>query len=301
MSELIYRDHAKPFIKWVGGKSQLLKEIRNAYPAELGKRINKYAEPFIGGGAVLFDVLNNYDIEEVYISDINKELINTYVTIRDSAYELIEILSEFEQKYINADIEERKKIFYEKRARFNEVKDLADNNIELSALFIFLNKTCFNGLYRVNGKGEFNVPQGSYKRPCICDTNNLMNVSKKLANVTISCGDYRQASCFIDSKTFAYFDPPYRPLTSTSNFTSYTKDGFDDEAQIELARFIDELGMRGAQIVASNSDPKNVDENDTFFDNLYEKHRVMRVRAGRALNSNVAKRGKVSELLIVNG
>jgi len=291
---------AKPFVKWAGGKGQLLNEIRKKYPAELGRKINKYAEPFIGGGAVLFDVLNNYDINEIYISDINRELIHTYVTVRDNVDGLIQILRDYEKIYLSSD-EERKNIFYEKRKHFNQLKKDGKLPIELAALFIFLNRTCFNGLYRVNSKGEFNVPQGSYKNPCICDADNLLAVSQKLQGVTIVCGDYKQANDFIDDKTFAYFDPPYRPLSSTASFTAYAQDGFCDNAQVELASFIDNMSEKGAYIVASNSDPKNIDEQDNFFDLLYAAHKISRIQASRAINSDGAKRGKVGELLIANG
>jgi len=299
MGELIV-NNAKPFVKWVGGKTQLLSEIRAKYPDGLGCKINKYAEPFIGGGAVLFDILNNYKIDEVYISDINYELICTYTTIRDNVNELVAILSEMEQVYLSASIDERKIIYSDNRYRFNDIKATTNNKTEIAALFVFLNKTCFNGLYRVNSKGGFNVPQGAYKNPCICDTQNLLAVSKKLANVKIVCGDYKLSSDFIDSNTFVYFDPPYRPLTETSSFTSYSKDGFNDDSQVELAKYIDILGARGAYTLASNSDPKNADENDTFFDKLYSNHRILRIQANRAINSNGAKRGKISELLIAN-
>ena len=292
---------AKPFVKWAGGKGQLLKEIRKKYPTELGGRVNKYAEPFIGGGAVLFDVLNNYAIDEVYISDINQELIHAYVAIRDCVDELIQALQGYENKYLPSDADERKVIYYENRDKFNRLKLTGDRSPESAALFISLNRTCFNGLYRVNAKGGFNVPQGSYKSPRICEESNLRAVSEKLRGVKIVCGDYKLASDFIDSRTFAYFDPPYRPLTTTANFTAYAQDGFDDSAQAELAEFIDSMSERGAYVVASNSDPRNVDEFDNFFDKLYSRHSISRIEASRAINSKGAKRGKVSELLIANG
>jgi len=301
MGELPTKCITKPFVKWAGGKGQILSEIRKMYPAELGGKVNRYAEPFIGGGAVLFDVLNNFDINEVYISDINQELIHTYVTIRDSVDELVDVLCELEIKYLSADEDNRKIIYYEKREQFNILK--ADNgtlSLELVALFIFLNRTCFNGLYRVNAKGGFNVPQGSYKNPCICDVDNLRAVSQKLQGVSIVCDDYKLASDFIDGRTFAYFDPPYRPLTATANFTSYAQDGFCDIAQAELASFIDTMSDRGAYIIASNSDPTNIDEHDNFFDILYSAHKISRIQASRAINSNGTKRGKVRELLIAN-
>ena len=292
--------NAKPFVKWAGGKSQILSEIRRRYPLELGKNISKYAEPFVGGGAVLFDILNNYSMEEVYIGDINKELIYTYTSIRDRCTCLIEILRELEKGYLLGSEEERKQIYYENRDRFNTLKDKKDNSIELASLFIFLNRTCFNGLYRVNAKGEYNVPQGNYKNPCICDAENLKNVSDKLQGVDIVCGDYKLSESFIDDKTFVYFDPPYRPLSATSSFTSYAHDKFDDAAQVELARFVDEVSERGAYIAASNSDPKNIDESDEFFDALYAKHKIIRIEAKRAINAKSNGRGKIRELLIAN-
>lgn len=297
---LIKTEPAKPFIKWVGGKTQILNEIRTRYPKELGTSIKKYAEPFVGGGAVLFDILNNYKLSEIYISDINKELIHTYVNIRDNADILIDLLGKYEEEYLLVDESTRKKIYYAKRERYNALKSGLDNEPELAALFIFLNRTCFNGLYRVNSKGLFNVPQGSYKNPKICDESNLRAVSQKLQGIKIVCGDYKQSAGFIDSQTFAYFDPPYRPLSITSSFTSYSKDGFDDSAQTELADFIDKVSRKGAYVVASNSDPKNINENDDFFDKLYSNHNINRIYASRMINSDSDKRGKICELLICN-
>ena len=288
----------KPFLKWAGGKSQILDKIRGKYPAEIGKSITKYAEPFVGGGAVLFDVLNSYHFEKVYISDVNQELIFTYLAIRDRVSEFIVVLKDFEANYLSAGDEARKKIYYANRERFNILKKGSGNDLELAALFLFLNKTCFNGLYRVNSLGEFNVPQGNYKNPKICDEINLRNVSEILQRVDIVCADYKQSRCFIDGNTFAYFDPPYRPLSITASFNSYSNDGFDDAKQAELACFIDEITAQGAYIVASNSDPKNTNKNDDFFDRMYAKYLVTRISAHRMINSVAAKRGSVNELLI---
>lgn len=222
---------AKPFVKWAGGKTQLLNEIRKKYP----KTIDKYCEPFVGGGAVLFDVLSNFQPKEVLINDINKELINTYIQIRDNVSELIDMLSNLQKSFIELDSDNRKIMFLDKRKRYNELKIYTQNlGVEIASLFIFLNKTCFNGLYRVNKKGSFNVPMGAYKNPMICDEKNLRNVSHLLKNVKISCGDYKNCKNFIDTDTFVYIDPPYRPLTATSSFTSYSKCEFGDKQQIEL-------------------------------------------------------------------
>ena len=292
----------KPFIKWAGGKNQILDEIRKAYPTGLGKTITKYAEPFVGGGAVLFDVLSTYRFKSVYISDTNAELINTYIAVKDSVDKLIVKLQALETEYLSQEPKDRKAVYLEKRSRFNYLKRCGDfiTDLEKAALFIFLNKTCFNGLYRVNKKGEFNVPMGAYKNPLICDAKNLKRISVLLQNVKIVCGDYRKAEKFINNKTFVYIDPPYRPLNETSLFTSYTNEGFSDREQKELALFVDDMTVKGAKIIVSNSDPKNVNENDNFFDDLYSKHHINRIKATRMINSKAKGRGKISELLIEN-
>ncbi len=291
----------KPCWKWPGGKGQLIHETAPYYPFE-DRRIKKYAEPFVGGGAILFDILSKYDLEAVYISDVNSELINTYCTIRDHADELIHLLLLMQSEFTALSAEERKIYYTEKRARFNDLKmheNKADSK-ERAALMIFLNRTCFNGLFRVNKKGVFNVPMGAYKNPTICDEANLRAVAEKLRNVTIVCADYRGSADFIDKHTFVYFDPPYRPLTETAHFTAYTKDSFDDAAQIALAKFVDVMSEKGAKIVASNSDPKNVNNEDNFFEDIYRAHKIHRVNAVRMINSNADARGKIQELLISN-
>lgn len=291
----------KPFLKWAGGKNQLIKEIERYYPFE-NKKIKKYAEPFIGGGAIFFDILNKFNLEKFYISDINAELINTYRIIRDDVDTLINLLSNYQSEFIILEKEERKNYYFTKRNKFNDLKINGNENvnIEKAALMIFLNKTCFNGLYRVNKKGLFNVPMGSYKNPMICDENNLKILSEKLKNVTIICGDYRESEDFIDENTFVYFDPPYRPLTNTANFTAYTENLFDDKEQIELSKFVNEMNKKGAKILISNSDPKNSNENDYFFDNIYYGYIIKRVSAKRMINSNSNSRGEIKELLISN-
>lgn len=291
----------KPFLKWAGGKGQLIKEIEQYYPFENGK-ITKYAEPFVGGGAVLFDILSRYNLKDVYISDINAELINTYRIIRDDVDDLIKMLHAMQNDFIPLDTDNRKAYYMQKRERFNDLKVNGNENIniEKAALMIFLNKTCFNGLFRVNKKGLFNVPMGAYKNPMICDEKNLKAVSGKLKKVTIVCGDYRKSADFIDENTLVYFDPPYRPITDTASFTAYTENLFNDDAQIELAQFVDDMDKKGAKIVISNSDPKNSNIEDEFFDNIYSACRIKRVEATRMINCNSEARGKIKELLISN-
>lgn len=291
----------KPFLKWAGGKGQLIKEIEKFYPFE-NKNITKYAEPFVGGGAILFDILNKFDLEEIYISDINSELINTYIAIRDSVEKLICLLKKYQEEFIPLETEYRKVYYSQKRDKYNFIKTNKNpkDDIELASLTIFLNRTCFNGLYRVNKKGFFNVPMGSYKNPMICDEKNLRSVSKKLQKVEIVCGDYALVEDFVDEKTFVYLDPPYRPLTQTASFTSYTESSFTDEQQIELAEFMLKLSKKGAKVLVSNSDPKNVDENDSFFDELYSNFNIKRVGANRMISCKTESRKKIKELLINN-
>ena len=288
----------KPFVKWAGGKSQLLNDIRAKYPS----KIEKYCEPFVGGGAVLLDVLVNFQPKEVLINDINAELANTYSQIKNNVDELIKILSEMQDSFWAKNDDDRKDMYLSKRGRFNDLKVNGDEqiNLEKAALFIFLNKTCFNGLYRVNRKGLFNVPMGKYKNPPICDSENLRLISRLLKNVQIKCGDYSECADFIDENTFVYIDPPYRPLTATASFTSYSENEFGDKQQIDLGKFVDKISAKGAKVLISNSDPKNSDESDSFFDDLYSSYTIMRVSAKRMINSKATGRGNVNELLICN-
>jgi len=234
--------NAKPFLKWAGGKTQILNKIRFNYPEK--SDITRYCEPFVGGGAVFFDMISIYKFKYVLLNDINSELINTYLVIRDELKKLLILLNDMQKKYDFSDNENKKKFYYLARSRFNHIKnDIGNNiqNIEKAALFIFLNKTCFNGLYRVNSKNIFNVPMGNYKKPYICNSENLIAVSKILKNVHIKCGDYSECLSFINDSTFVYIDPPYRPITKTANFTSYTESQFNDFEQIKLAKFVDKL------------------------------------------------------------
>lgn len=248
-----HKTTAKPFLKWAGGKGQLLDTIRTYYPDGLGKNIKKYCEPMVGAGAVLFDILNNYEIDEVLINDSNSELINVYLEIKENVSELIRLLKQFEKEHLNYDEKGRKEYYYSQRNLYNDLIKNKKTNVTLkAALFIYLNRTCFNGLYRVNKQGIFNVPMGSYKNPKICDVENLMLVSKKLQSVEIITGDYKNTEKFVDENTFVYFDPPYRPISKTSEFTSYTEESFNDNNQIELAEYVKQLSKKGAKILVGN-------------------------------------------------
>ena len=289
---------AKPFVKWVGGKTQLLDEVKKTLPRDLCLKKNfTYIESFVGGGAVLFYMLQEYpNMERVIINDINSELMCTYRVIRDDVHSLIERLEKLQTQYIALDFDGRKEFFVAKRSMFNKhcVPD-----VEMAALFIFLNKTCFNGLYRVNSKGEFNVPHGKYANPKICDKENLLAVSLLLQRVEILCGDFSITEQFADADVVYYLDPPYKPLTATSSFTSYSKEGFDDAEQLRLRDFCKRISKQGAQFIVSNSDPKE-EGGDSFFEQIYYSFRIKRVSAPRFVNANPHNRGLVSEVMISN-
>ena len=291
----------KPFVKWAGGKNSLIPQITKYYPFELKNGfIERYIEPFVGGGAVLIDILQKYEIKEAYAFDINIDLINCYNVIKNNVEELINELDKKEKNFIALNDEERQNYFYDIRAEYNSYKLNDKLDVKRASEFIFLNRTCFNGLYRVNKDGKFNVPCGKYKNPTICDSNNLRNLSELIKNVIFEYGDYRKSEKYVNNNTFVYFDPPYRPLSATSGFTSYTKEDFNDDNQKELANYFYKLDLKNAKLMLSNSNPKNVNKDDNFFENIYKGFAINEVSAKRMINSNAKGSGEISELLITN-
>ena len=291
---------AKPFIKWVGGKGQLIEQLDAQLPADFGNWENvTYIEPFVGGGAMLFYMLQRYpNIKHAVINDINPDLITCYRTVRDTPDQLIESLRYIENVYIALQTEEAKKEFYlSVRARYNE-KNL--DSIENTTKFFFLNRTCFNGLYRVNKKGLFNVPFGKYSNPTICDPETILKDSELLQHVEILNGDFEETFEHAGKNTLFYFDPPYRPLSDTSSFNDYAKESFNDDAQIRLKGYCDRIHNAGYKFMLSNSDCKGKNEADSFFDVLYESYEIERVWASRSINANPNKRGKLTEILVHN-
>lgn len=265
-----------PIVKWVGGKRQLMFELIKNIP----KSYNRYFEPFIGGGALFFEL----QPEQAYISDMNEELINLYSVVRNNVYELIKDLSKHEVS---------KEYFLEIRNidRTEQYTELSD--VERASRFIYLNRTCFNGMYRVNSQGQFNVPFGHYKNPRIIDKNNLLNCSELLKKTEIKCADFSEILTKVKKGDLVYFDPPYVPLNETSSFTSYTKDGFDINMQFKLRDVCDELDNKGVKFMLSNSDTKLVNE-------LYENYNIKKVFASRQINANADGRGKITEVLVRN-
>ncbi len=290
---------AKPFIKWAGGKRQLLNQFQNYYPDKLYKgQIEKYIEPFIGGGAVFFEIMQNFKIKSAYISDINKDLILSYKVIRKSPELLCNFLEQYQNEYDSTKQDNRNNLFLTVRKHYNSqrfeinYKKYSDNWIPRAAQLIFLNKTCFNGLFRLNKKGEFNVPYGKYPKAKILDSQNIFAVSKILQNVEVKNANYSESFDRINSNSFVYFDPPYKPISKTSSFTTYTGTEFSDKQQIELADFYNKINSeKQAKLMLSNSDPKNKNPDDDFFEKTFNNYNLYRVSASRAINCNGQKRG----------
>lgn len=294
----------RPFLKWAGGKSQLFDTLHQYLPQNLNK-YSIYIEPFVGAGAFFFNIINNDSFNKYIINDINSKLIELYKCIRDNVDELIIELELLKNRYNDLlENDEKSKYYYECREAFNEI---INQPILQSALFIFLNKTCFNGLYRENSKGKFNVPFNNAKSPSFYDEEVLREISRKLnlkdANglpkVIILNQSYESLIQYVNEKTFIYFDPPYRPITR-GGFNTYSKSGFNDDNQLELSKFYTKCHELGALLMLSNSDPKNLDKDDDFFDLLYKDYKIRRVSALRSINSKSSGRGYVNELLITN-
>jgi DNA adenine methylase len=265
-----------------------------------------YVEPFVGGGAVFFYLGQRFSFDHSSIFDANEELILAYRVIKKSTKKLIHELESLESAYVSKTNEDRERLFYDVRDSFNKKKPGINFHtydaewVPRAAQSIFLNRTCFNGLFRMNRKGEFNVPFGRYKNPRILNKDNLNDVAALLKTTTIILGDFTRCKKFVDTTSFVYLDPPYRPLNDTSSFTSYAKDGFSDADQRRLAVFFKELDKKGAKIMLSNSDPRNEKSDDSFFDELYADYTIERVPAKRSINCNGTRRGEINELIITN-
>ncbi|NLX85719.1 MAG: DNA adenine methylase [Clostridiales bacterium] len=299
---------AKPFIKWAGGKTQLLEELEARLPKAIAdkKTIESYIEPFVGGGALFFFLKREYTVKKAYLCDINREVIIGYKVIQNNPKELINQLEVLQDEYINRNKDERKDYFYMIRDKYNSqvqrfnFDEYNEDWIKRASYLIFLNKTCFNGLFRQNKNGKFNVPHGRYKKPNICDRDNIMEVNKALKNTEVFYGDFTETKDFIQENSLVYFDPPYRPINATSSFTGYSKEGFDDNDQKRLAAFFKSMNAKGAYLILSNSDPRNHNQFDDYFDKLYEGFNIERIKANRHINCYGNKRGQINELIIRN-
>ncbi len=264
-----------PFLKWAGGKSQLFAQMREWFPSEF----DVYVEPFLGGGAVFFRLLPDRAI----LSDLNAELMNVYRTVQSDVHPLMKVLDEHELRKTDKDY------YYKVREWIPETLD----PVARAARTIFLNKTCYNGLYRVNSKGQFNVPFGRYKNPQLYDEDNLLACSQALQGKLLLAADYQHAMAYARQGDFVYLDPPYQPVSETANFTSYTKDAFTETDQKELASAFSELDRRGCKVILSNSATDYVRE-------LYDGYEIISLKATRAISSKAETRGEIEELLIMN-
>ena len=307
LSDGVFQRAAKPFLKWVGGKTQLIQQLDHNAPTELKNGlIETYIEPFVGGGSFFFHVAQRYDVQRLILADSNQDLILAYWTIRDQVEALTHTLEDMQSKYLGLSESQREDFYYATRKVFNENKTgfnfevPTDAWVERAAQLIFLNKTCFNGLFRVNAAGLFNVAFGKYVSPKICDPGNLSAVSQILERTQILLGDFSSVLPLVDSKSFVYLDPPYRPLSETSNFTGYSSSSFNDEDQTRLAEFCRSATECGARLMISNSDPENVGSDDSYFQNLYPGYSINRAYASRMVNCKADKRGKITELIITN-
>lgn len=298
---------AKPFLKWAGGKSQLIKSFQQLYPQQLVHHtIKNYYEPFLGSGAVFFDIAQKFHIENAYLYDINEALILTYKVIQRDVSILTDFLYQHQQAYSTLDKKKRAAYFYEQRSKYNlnseavDYKQYSESWIPRAAQLIFLNKTCFNGLYRVNAKGDFNTPAGDYVNPTICDEYNLLAAARVLKIATIKRAGFMQVKKDLKRNSFVYFDPPYRPLTKTASFTAYSKHAFGDNEQKELSTLFNFIHNKDGLVMLSNSDPKNNDPKDDFFDELYKDFTIVRVPAKRMINADASKRGSINEIVVTN-
>lgn len=298
---------ARPFLKWAGGKTQLLPQFRMLYPQKIKEgKILYYYEPFLGSGAVFFDIVQHFTIKHAWLYDINPELVITYQVIQKDVKKLIVLLKKNQTKYHGLSKKQQSEYYYEQRDVFNKQRSKFDYSnysaawINRAAILIFLNRTCFNGLYRVNASGDFNTPAGKYNNPTICDEKNLLSVSLVLRNTTIKHADFQQVKKDLKKNSFVYFDPPYRPLSKTASFKSYSKEAFTDEDQKKLFSVFHYIHQKGECVMLSNSDPKNINASDDFFDNLYADYNILRIPAKRMINAVATKRGVINELVVTN-
>lgn len=286
VNNIVGFDYAKPFVKWVGGKGKLIPELEKYFP----KKFNRYFEPFVGGGALFYEVIQKNNIVFSSINDINKKLIITYKQIQKNPQKIISQLKNIENEYKKLTLEEQKEYFYTIRKKYNK-ENLDD--ITTTVYLIFLNKTCFNGMYRENSKGEYNIPFGDQKNPTICDEKNILAVSKCLKNTEINNLSFENAVEKCKKGDFIYFDPPYYPINATSNFTNYSKNTFGQEEQKRLRDVSAGLAKKGCFVMLSNS-------NTPFIKKLYKKFYINYLSAARSINSKGDKRGKIKEVIVTS-
>ena len=288
----------KYLVRWVGGKNRLIPEIDKRIPKDINAQYDTYVEPFVGGGSVMFHILNNYNFKKIYVNDKNKELINLYLSIKNFPKEMVDKIEKLDLKYLSFDAEKKKEMFYLMRKNYNRIK-LKDEkiNLEKANLLMFLMRMCFNGVYRVNKKGEFNTSIGSFLTRSFrkISKEEIFTISEQLENVIFFSKDFSELEDLISDKTFFYLDPPYLPETDKQEHIRYTPDGFSIDEQKRLKEFIDKINLKGGKFILSNSDTE-----DGFFYNLYKEYVIDKVKIKRVISANNDFRKETTELMIKN-
>ena len=288
----------KYLVRWVGGKNRLIPEIEKRIPKDINIQYDTYVEPFVGGGSVMFHILNNYDFKKIYVNDKNKELINLYLAIKNFPKKMFDKIEKLDLKYISLDVNKKKAMYHLIRNYYNRIK-LKDEkiNLEKANLLMFLMRMCFNGVYRVNKKGEFNTSIGSFLTRSFrkISKEEIFTISEQLENVIFFSKDFSELEDLISDKTFFYLDPPYLPEPDKQEHIRYTPDGFSIDEQKRLKEFIDKINLKGGKFILSNSDTEN-----GFFYDLYKEYVIDKVKIKRLISGKNEFRKEITELMIKN-
>ena len=288
----------KYLVRWVGGKNRLIPEIEKRIPKDINVQYDTYVEPFVGGGSVMFHILNNYNFKKIYVNDKNKELINLYLAIKNFPKKMFDKIEKLDLKYISLDVNKKKAMYHLIRNYYNRIK-LKDEkiNLEKANLLMFLMRMCFNGVYRVNKKGEFNTSIGSFLTRSFrkISKEEIFTISEQLENVIFFSKDFSELEDLISDKTFFYLDPPYLPETDKQEHIRYTPDGFSIDEQKRLKEFINKINLKGGKFILSNSDTEN-----GFFYDLYKEYVIDKVKIKRLISGKNEFRKEITELMIKN-
>ena len=288
----------KFLVRWVGGKNRLIKDIDERIPKNINEKYDTYVEPFVGGGSVMFYILNNYNFKNIYVNDKNKELINLYLAIKEEPQKIFEKIEKLDLRYLSLDSVKKKEMYYSIRGKYNKIKlEEGKINLEKANLLMFLMRLCFNGVFRVNKKGEMNTSIGSFLRGSHrrISVNEIFSISELLKKVNFSSVDFGKLEHLINEKTFFYLDPPYLPEQKNQETIRYTPVEFNEEEQIRLKKFIDKINSKGGKFILSNSDTE-----DNFFYELFKEYKIDKVKIKRLISGKKEARKEINELMINN-
>lgn len=288
----------KFLVRWVGGKMRLIEEIDKRLPKNINKEFDTYVEPFVGGGSVMFHMLNNYNFKNIYVNDKNKELINIYLAVKEFPKRLSDKIKKIDSIYLSCDNIKKKEMYYSVRKKYNLIQLKKDEiNVEKASLLLFLMRLCFNGVFRVNKKNEFNTSMGSYLiNPLrLITEDEIFSISEKIKKVNFKSADFEELEYLITKNSFFYLDPPYMPEKKSMEHIRYTTEKFKENEQERLSKFIDRINEKGAKFILSNSDTE-----DEYFYNLYRKYNIDKVKIKRLIAANSKDRKEITELMIKN-